>query len=41
MMIRDTEIQRVENARYLGVWFDEKLKFDKQFELVQKNLKIQ
>ena len=29
LMIRDTEIQRVESARYLGVWIDEKLKFDK------------
>ena len=37
-MIRDTEIQRVEKARYLGVWFDEKLKFDTQFEMVQKKL---
>ena len=38
LMIRDTEIQRVEKARYLGVWFDEKLKFDTQFEMVQKKL---
>ena len=38
LMIRDTEIQRVESARYLGVWIDEKLKFDKQFEMVKKKL---
>ena len=37
-MIRDTEIQRVESAKYLGVWIDEKLKFDKQFEMVKKKL---
>ena len=37
-MIRDTEIQRVESARYLDVWIDEKLKFDKQFEMVKKKL---
>ena len=38
LMIRDTKIQRVEKARYLVVWFDEKLKFDVQFKMVQKKL---
>ena len=38
MIIRDTEIQRIKNVRYLGIWIDEKLKFDKQFEMGQKKL---
>ena len=38
MYINNTEITRLKNARFLGVWFDGKLKFDKQFEMVTKKL---
>lgn len=38
MYINNTEITRLKHARFLGVWFDDKLKFDKQFEMVTKKL---
>ena len=37
MFINNKEIKRTNNARYLGIWFDDELKFKKQYEvLVQK-----
>ena len=38
MHINNTEITRLKHARFLGVWFDDKLKFNKQFEMVTNKL---
>ena len=32
--INGAEISQVQNTKFLGVWFDDKLKFDKQYEMV-------
>ena len=36
--INGAKIRQVQNTKFLGVWFDDKLKFDKQYEMVSKKL---
>ena len=38
LVIDDEEVKRVDQTRYLGIWLDDSLKFDKQFETVIKRL---
>ena len=38
MYIINTEIERVKVTRFLGIWIDEDLKFNKQFEVLQKKV---
>ena len=38
LLINGTEIKRVNHTRFLGIWFDDQLKFDKQFEMFTKRL---
>ena len=38
MHINNTEIERVKVTRFLGIWIDEDLKFNKQFGVLQKKL---
>ena len=40
LVIDDEEVKRVDQTRYLGIWLDDSLKFDKQFETVIKRLQI-
>ena len=38
LLINHKEIMRVNSARYLGIWFDEDLKFKKQYEILINKL---
>ena len=38
LMLDGTEVKRVKNSRFLGIWFDDALKFDKQFQVISKKL---
>ena len=38
MFIKDTEIKRVNNIRFLGIWLDDKLTFNKQYEILSAKL---
>ncbi len=34
LMLDGTEVKRVKNSRFLGIWFDDALRFDKQFQVI-------
>ena len=39
MFIKNYEIKKVNNIRFLGIWLDEKLSFNKQYEILNAKLK--